>query len=337
MSIHLKFRGDVNQSLQSDSAEGSSGVTSSEVVSGLPVSLQSEQIETSLQRSSLEVVLKINLDLSDIFFSELDGGFVDGVNLVSTLSSLNDEAREAVPGAVKGFEEGLDVGVVGGVLVEFLSAVNERGNVDFSVNKVFSSVVNVESVSVTFNEEGGVVEETVDTGGVGVEGSNVDGLDGFLSDGVDFFVVLSEDDVGDLAELLASLEVVLVVESLDHDGEVGEDLFVVLNEVSEVEFSVGQQHVEFSSDDAVSFTERLSADFEDGEGVDDELNLFIFSSWFALKVVVLTESSESGDTFLSEVSDWDARGLGESRDEVIYALNVKRSREGENGEGQNYE
>lgn len=52
---------------------------------------------------------------------------------------------------------------------------------------------------------------------------------------------------------------------------------------------------------------------------------------------MLTEGNESGDTFFGKVADWEARGLGESGNEGIYALNVDGSREGENGEGQNYE
>lgn len=167
---------------------------------------------------------------------KLDGGLVDGENLVSRLGSFNSEGGESVPGTVKVLKEGLDVGVVGGVSVEFSSAVDELVNSDFSIDEASSSGWDVESVSVAFNEEGGVVEETVDTGGVGGQGAEVDGLDGFLSDGVDLFVVASEDDVGNFAELLAGFEVVFVLEGVDEDGEVLHDLFVVVEGVGVVEF-----------------------------------------------------------------------------------------------------
>lgn len=181
---------------------------------------------------------------------------------------------------------------MGGVLEEFLSAVNELDDSDFSIDEASSGGVDVESVSVTFNEEGGVVEETVDTGGVGGQGSDLDGLDGFLSDDLDVFVVLAENDFDDLSELLASLEEVFVVEGLDHASGELEEGFVVLNEVFEVEFSVGQHHVEFSLDDAVGVSEGVSADFEGGEGVNDEFSLSSFISGLALEVVVFTELGE---------------------------------------------
>lgn len=108
ISLHLKIDVIVDQSLQSNSAEFTSGVTSTEVVSRLPVSLQSEHIEASLQRSRLEVVFEVLLEQSGVLLTKGDGGLVDLVNLLSRVSTLDGESGESVPSAVKVLKEGLD-------------------------------------------------------------------------------------------------------------------------------------------------------------------------------------------------------------------------------------